>query len=153
MLLGDLQAPLLPIHLWEPAAQLRVTLCCAASAAQSCLTLCDSTDCSPPGSSVHGVSQARIPEWVSMPFSKGSSHPGSEPESALSAALRANSLPTESSEKPRIVSNHERVLARILWHLHILLISSSSPSLLYHPLYGQVVQLLNSHSFFLGFIF
>ena len=31
-------------------------------------------DCSPPGSSVHGISQARILEWVSIPFSRGSSH-------------------------------------------------------------------------------
>ena len=33
---------------------------------QSCLTLCDPMDCSPPGSSVHGVSQARILEWVAI---------------------------------------------------------------------------------------
>ena len=40
---------------------------------QSCLTLCDPMDCSPPGSSVHGTLQARILEWVSIPFSRGSS--------------------------------------------------------------------------------
>ena len=40
-----------------------------------CLTLCDPTDCSPPGSSVHGILQARILEWVVMPSSKGSSQP------------------------------------------------------------------------------
>ena len=39
----------------------------------SCLTLCDPVDCSPPGSSVHGVLQARILEWVAMLFSRGSS--------------------------------------------------------------------------------
>ena len=37
------------------------------SVAQSCLTLCDSMDCSPPGSSVHGMSQARILRWVPFP--------------------------------------------------------------------------------------
>ena len=37
--------------------------------AQSCLTLCDPMDCSPPGSSVHGVSQSRILEWVAISFS------------------------------------------------------------------------------------
>ena len=42
---------------------------------QSCLTLCNSMDCSPPGSSVLGVLQARIPEWVAIPFSKGSYWP------------------------------------------------------------------------------
>ena len=35
---------------------------------QSCLTLCDPMDCSPPGSSVHGILQARILEWVAIPF-------------------------------------------------------------------------------------
>ena len=42
---------------------------------QSCLTLCDPADCSPPGPSVHGILQVRIPEWVAMPFSRGSSWP------------------------------------------------------------------------------
>ena len=42
---------------------------------QSCPTLCDLMDCSPPGSSVHGISQARILEWVALPSSKGSSRP------------------------------------------------------------------------------
>ena len=37
---------------------------------QSCPTVCDPMDCSPPGSSVHGVLQARILEWVAMPFSR-----------------------------------------------------------------------------------
>ena len=41
--------------------------------AQSCPTLCDPTDCSPPGSSVCEILQARILEWVSIPFSRGSS--------------------------------------------------------------------------------
>ena len=40
-----------------------------------CATLCDSMDCSPPGSSVHGILQARIVEWVAMPSSRGASLP------------------------------------------------------------------------------
>ena len=43
--------------------------------AQSCLTLCDPMDCSLAGSSVHGILQARILEWVVIPFSRGSSGP------------------------------------------------------------------------------
>ena len=43
--------------------------------AQSCPTLCDPVDCSPPGSSVHGILQARILEWVTISFSRGSSRP------------------------------------------------------------------------------
>ena len=42
---------------------------------QSCLTLCDPLDCSPPGSSVHGILQARILELVAVSSSKGSSQP------------------------------------------------------------------------------
>ena len=42
---------------------------------QSCLTLCNPLDYSPPGSSVRGVLQARILEWVAMPFPRGSSQP------------------------------------------------------------------------------
>ena len=43
--------------------------------AQSRPTLCDLVDCSPPGSSVHGILQARILEWVAVSFSRGSSRP------------------------------------------------------------------------------
>ena len=42
---------------------------------QSCPTLCDPVDCSPPGSSIHGILQARILEWVASFFSRGSSWP------------------------------------------------------------------------------
>ena len=42
---------------------------------QSCLTLCKPMNCSLPGSSVHGIFQARILEWVAIYFSRGSSQP------------------------------------------------------------------------------
>ena len=45
----------------------------ACSVTQSCPTLCDPMDCSLPGSSVCGIFQARILEWVAFPFSSGSS--------------------------------------------------------------------------------
>ena len=48
---------------------------CYVCVAQSCLTVCKPTDCSPPGSSVHGIFQARILEGVAMPSSRGSSWP------------------------------------------------------------------------------
>ena len=48
---------------------------CVCLVAQSCLTLCNPTDCGPPGSSVHRILQARILEWVAMPSSRGSSQP------------------------------------------------------------------------------
>ena len=46
---------------------------CVRSVAQSCLTLCDLMDYSPPGSPVHGILQAKILQWVAMPFLRGSS--------------------------------------------------------------------------------
>ena len=46
-----------------------------ASRQGACPTPCDPVACSPPGSSVHGILQARILEWIAMPFSRGSSCP------------------------------------------------------------------------------
>ena len=43
--------------------------------AKWCPALCDPMDCSPPASSIHGISQARILEWVAIPSSRGSSWP------------------------------------------------------------------------------
>ena len=47
--------------------------------AQSCLTFCDPMDCSPPGSSVLGILQARILEWIAILFSRDLLDPGIEP--------------------------------------------------------------------------
>ena len=46
-----------------------------AKSLQSCPTLCDPIDCSPPGSSVPGILQAGMLEWVAVPSSRGSSRP------------------------------------------------------------------------------
>ena len=48
-------------------------ICCCCIATQLCPTLCDPTDGSPPGSSVHGILQARILEWVAISFFKWTS--------------------------------------------------------------------------------
>ena len=48
-------------------------VCICAKSLQSCLTLCNPMDCRPPVSSVPGILQARILEWVAMPSSRGSS--------------------------------------------------------------------------------
>ena len=48
-----------------------VCVCVCVWVAQLCPPLCDPMDCSLPGSSVHGILQARIPEWLAMPFSRG----------------------------------------------------------------------------------
>ena len=66
------------------------------SVAQLCLTLCDSMDCSPPGSSVHGISQAKILKlpgyWVAISFSGDLPNPGIEPRCP---ALQTDSLPSK----------------------------------------------------------
>ena len=54
-------------------SSLYVCVCVCVQSLQSCWTLCSPMDCSPPVSSVHGVLQARILEWVAIPFFRGSS--------------------------------------------------------------------------------
>ena len=62
--------------------------------AQSCPTLCDPMDCSPPGSSVHGTLQTRILEWIAIPSSGDLPNPGIEPTSLTSSALAARFFTT-----------------------------------------------------------
>ena len=59
---------------------------CVCLVAQSCLTLCDPTNYSPPGSSVRGILQVRILEWVAIPFSEGSSQPRDQTQVSFIAA-------------------------------------------------------------------
>ena len=62
--------------------------------AQSHLTLCNPMDCSPPESSVHGISQARRLEWVAISFSRGSPDPRIEPGSpGLAGGFFTTELP------------------------------------------------------------
>ena len=63
------------------------------SVAQACPALCDPMDCSPLGSSVHGILQARTLEWVAISFSRGPSRPRSH-------ALQSDSLPSEPPQEP-----------------------------------------------------
>ena len=55
---------------------------------QSCLTLCDPMNCSPPGSSVNGIFQAKILEWVAISFSRGSSRPSNQTQVSCIAGRR-----------------------------------------------------------------
>ena len=68
-------------------------LCCF-----SCVRFfCDSMDCSAPGSSVYGILQARILEWVAIFFSRDLPDPGIKPKLS---ALQADSLPSEPPGRP-----------------------------------------------------
>ena len=88
---------------WGPCAIQEVPTSCLfyrcvwAMSHQSCLTLSYSMDCSPPGSSVYGILQARILEWVAVPFSRYSPHPRIE---STSPALPSRFFTTEPPRKP-----------------------------------------------------
>ena len=75
----------------------------ACSAIQSCPTLCDPMDCSPPGSSVHGVLQARIGEKVAIPPPGDLPNPGIEPSFLCFLHWQAGSLPLAPAGKPKAV--------------------------------------------------
>ena len=70
----------------------------SALVAQSCLTLGNPMDYSSPGSSVHGILQARILEWVAFPPPGDRPHPGFEPMSLASPVLHVYSLPLSHQE-------------------------------------------------------
>ena len=60
-----------------------VYVCMCAKLLQLCLTPWDAMDCNPPGSSVHGILQARILEWVAMPTPGDRPDPGIKPTCLL----------------------------------------------------------------------
>ena len=68
----------LKTNAWHPTMLCCCCCCCLwvrATSLQSCVTLCDPVDCSPPGSSVRGILQARILEWDAIPSTRGSFPP------------------------------------------------------------------------------
>ena len=78
--------------------------------AQSCPTLCDLVDCSLPGSSVRGILQARILEWLPFLSPGDIPDPGIEPESPASPALADRFFSTESPGKPITGYNSDRFM-------------------------------------------
>ena len=74
-----------------------VTFCVCMLSRFSCIWLWDTMDCSPPGSSVHGILQARILEWLPCPPPGDSPHPGTEPESLTSPVLAGRFFTTSAT--------------------------------------------------------
>ena len=70
---------------------------CVCLTTQSCPTHCEPMDCSPPGSSVHGIFQAKLLEWVAIPVSQDLPNPGFEPRCPT---VQVDSLPSETPRKP-----------------------------------------------------
>ena len=83
------------LHLWQKSSWIcsgkmetyELSACMHAKSLQSCPTLCKPMDCSLPGSSVHGILQAGILQWVAMPSSGDLPHRGMEPSSLISPVL------------------------------------------------------------------
>ena len=69
-----------------------------------CPILCDPMDCSPPGSSVHGILQARILEWVAISFCKGSSQPRDRTRVSCIAGRRFILWATREAPKQKILN-------------------------------------------------
>ena len=72
---------------------------------QSCPTLCDPVDCSPPGSSVHGILQARRLEWVACPPPGDLPDPGIEPVPLMAPALAGMFFTTSATWEVLGISN------------------------------------------------
>ena len=91
-----------------PKADVKSALSVHAKSLQSCPTLCNPVAYSPPGSSVHGILQARILEWIAMPFSWGSSWPRDQTQiSEVSCTGRQGSLPLAPLGKPQVCLSNQ----------------------------------------------
>ena len=85
------------------AIYIHIYACVHAESIQSCPTLCNPVDCSPPGSPVHGVLEARVLMWVAVPFSRGSSlTQGLNPYLLCLLYWQEGFLPLAPPEKPYI---------------------------------------------------
>ena len=79
--------------LWALWPTIHIYCCCLV--AKSCATLCDHMDYSPPGSSVHGISPARILEWAAISFSRQSPQPRDQTrDSCLAGGFFTTEPPT-----------------------------------------------------------
>ena len=84
--------PRLKLCSWFLPQTLCVCVCVCVLVAHLHPSLCDSMDCNPPGSSVHGIFQVRILEWVSVSFSRGSSWLRDWTHISMSPVLQVDSL-------------------------------------------------------------
>ena len=71
-----------------------------AKSLHACLTLCDPMDWSPPGSSVHGILQPKILEWITMPSSRGSSQPRDQTHVSCGSSVAGKFFTAEPPGKP-----------------------------------------------------
>ena len=98
LLLGFFSISTFPYHVLLPSTQLKVKVKSESEVAQSCPTLCNPMDCSPPGSSIHVILQAGILKWVAISPSRGSSRPRDRTQVSRIAGRRF--LTSEPPGKP-----------------------------------------------------
>ena len=79
--------------------------------------LCDTMDCSPPGSSVHGILQARVLEWIAMPSSRGSSRPRDGTQVSCTAGRFFSIWTTKEALRPFTPILFP--LSLKVWHIHL----------------------------------
>ena len=111
--------------------------CVRAQSPQSCSTLCDAMDCSPPGSSIHGILQARTMEWVAMPSCRGASRCRGH-TSGVSCVFRiaGGLFITELPEKPHLELTSSQKTSDTHFSIDGLMIFSTSCvicSLMFYP--------------------
>ena len=97
------------LPLWPRGDAMCVSVC-VCSAPQLFLPLCNPKSCTPPGSSVHGISQARILDWVATSFFRGSSKPRNQ---TYVSYMAGRFFTTEPSGSPKIsISSYKSLWAR-----------------------------------------
>ena len=84
-------------HDW--ATELNWSICASGLSRFSRVQLCDPMDCSPPGSSVQGILQARILEWVAMPSSRGSSQPRDQTHVSYTSSIGGRFFTTHTTRE------------------------------------------------------
>ena len=87
----------------HPYSGMCTCACCAQSL--SCVQPCNPMDCSPPGSSVHGIFQARILEWVGISYSRGSSWPR---DGTCTSCLAGGFFTAETPAKPTTLLSNKK---------------------------------------------
>ena len=103
------------VHLVKAMVFPVVTYGCESEVTQSCLTVCDPTDGSLPGSAVHGIFQARILEWAAISFSRGPSQPRDRTRVSCIADRRFSFWATREERWTTKKAERRRIDAFELW--------------------------------------
>ena len=99
----------------QPVCSSSMVVVVVVQPAQSYPSLCDPMDCTPPGSSVHGISQARIPEWSPCPPPGDLPDPGAEPTSPANLLHCRRILYHCVTREALMVGLHLKINVKSLW--------------------------------------